>query len=319
MKMDVQRRPLRRDLVDCIPSAPTGTDIVDMPIRKIQPYHDHPFHLYTGDRLADMVESIRTNGILTPCIIQQLSNGHYEMLAGHNRMNAAQIAGLDTIPVIIKTGLTEDEAWTYVMETNFRQRSFGELFPSEQAAILTLQYGKMSNQGKRSDIEHELDKLENKDSGQTDIQKPRNSRKDLAEEYHLSSATIARLLRINFLIKDFKMLLDAGKMKQMVCVEISYLSVNEQTWLRDFLHAYTYRLDLKTATALHARSKQGGMTKEILWNYLQALDKQKPANKYQTVKVPKCMYQKFFSDTPAQEIEEIMAKALELYYASLNS
>lgn len=61
MKMDVQRRPLRRDLVDCIPSAPTGTDIVDMPIRKIQPYHDHPFHLYTGDRLADMVESIRTN------------------------------------------------------------------------------------------------------------------------------------------------------------------------------------------------------------------------------------------------------------------
>ena len=62
-----------------------------------------------------------------------------------------------------------------------------------------------------------------------------------------------------------------------------------------------------------------GLTKEILWNYLQALDKQKPANKYQTVKVPKCMYQKFFSDTPAQEIEEIMAKALELYYASLNS
>ena len=61
------------------------------------------------------------------------------------------------------------------------------------------------------------------------------------------------------------------------------------------------------------------MTKDILWNYLQVLDKQKPANKYQTVKVSKCIYQKFFSETPAQEIEEIMAKALELYYASLNT
>ena len=319
MKLDAQRRPLRRDLVDCIPSAPASTDIVNMPIKKIHPYHDHPFHLYTGERLDDMVEIIRTNGILTPCIIQLLANGQYEMLAGHNRMNAAQIAGMDTVPAIIKTGLTEDEAWTYVMETNFRQRSFGELFPSEQAAILTLQYGKMSNQGKRSDIEHELDLLDKKDSRQTNSQKPKNSRKDLAEEYHLSSATIARLLRINFLIKDFKMLLDAGKMKQMVCVEISYLSEEEQIWLRDFLRAYTYRLDLKTATALHARSKQGGMTKDILWNYLQVLDKQKSANKYQTVKVSKCIYQKFFSETPAQEIEEIMAKALELYYASLNT
>lgn len=316
MKLNSPRRPLVHDLVDCIPSAPTEKDVVDVPIQKIVPYHNHPFTLYTGDRLTDMVESIRTHGILTPCIVLELPNGRYEMLAGHNRMNAASIAGLTCIPAVVKRNLSEDDAWTYVVETNFRQRSFGELRPSEQAAILSLQYSKMCNQGKRSDIQRELDNLENRDVSQ---EKGKNSRKDLAEEYHLSGSTVARMLRINYLIQEFKSQLDEGKLKITVGVEISFLSSVEQSWLLEYLQAYTFKLDLKTATALHERSRKGGLSKKILWEFLTAIDKQKTQRPYQTLKVSKSLYHKYLSNTPTSEVENIMAKALELYFASLKS
>lgn len=118
MKMNAPRRQIVRDAVDLIPHpeviAQTGE--VQIPIAKIRPYHNHLFHLYEGERLDDMVESIRTNGVLNPVIVQTLEDGYYEMLAGHNRMNASKLAGLTTIPAIVKTGLTEDEAWLYVME-----------------------------------------------------------------------------------------------------------------------------------------------------------------------------------------------------------
>lgn len=84
----------------------------------------HPFHLYEGERLDDMVESIREHGILNSVIVLKTDDG-YEMLSGHNRANAAKIAGLSEVPAIIKVGLSESEAYVYVIETNLMQRSFG--------------------------------------------------------------------------------------------------------------------------------------------------------------------------------------------------
>ena len=81
--------------------------IVMLPVGKIQPFHDHPFHLYEGDRLEDMVASVKKHGILNPVIVQKMEKG-YEMLSGHNRWNAAKVAGLKEIPAIVKENLTEE-------------------------------------------------------------------------------------------------------------------------------------------------------------------------------------------------------------------
>ena len=91
---------------------PDGVQV--LPLNKIKVFHDHPFHLYEGERLQDMVESIKEHGVLTPVIVQK-KRGGYEMLSGHNRANAAKIAGLEVIPAIVKEGLTEQETYVYVI------------------------------------------------------------------------------------------------------------------------------------------------------------------------------------------------------------
>ena len=116
-------------------------------IKNIHPFHDHPFHLYEGERLEDMIASVKEHGILNPVIVQKIDGG-YEMLSGHNRMNAAKLAGLKEVPAIVKTDLSEEEAYVYVIETNLMQRSFSDLLISEKAgdgsedviALLSLGY-----------------------------------------------------------------------------------------------------------------------------------------------------------------------------------
>lgn len=140
-----------------------------LPIEKIRMFQKHPFHLYEGERLDDMVESIKANGVLIPAIVRKIEpdeNGsEYEMLSGHNRMNASRIAGKNEIPCIVKENLSDEDAWIYVVETNVLQRSFADMLPSEKAAVLALRYSKMFSQGKRNDIIAELKMLENPTCG----------------------------------------------------------------------------------------------------------------------------------------------------------
>ncbi len=113
--------------------------------------------------MDDMVESVKANGVLIPAIVRKVEldekGREYEMLSGHNRMNAARIAGLNEIPCIVTENLSDDDAWIYVVETNVLQRSFADMLPSEKAAVLALRYSKMFSQGKRNDIIAELKML----------------------------------------------------------------------------------------------------------------------------------------------------------------
>ena len=106
-------------------SAPQ-TAIQQIPCDQLHPYHNHKFELYSGERLEDMVASIKENGVLSPIIVQPVEDG-YEILIGHNRWNASKLAGLPTVPAIVKTGLTEEEAEMYVIESNVMQRGFENL------------------------------------------------------------------------------------------------------------------------------------------------------------------------------------------------
>ena len=122
MKANAPKRKVFQDAVDLLGMseaenalASNGTTMI--PVENIVPFHNHPFRLYEGERLDDMVESVREHGILIPVIVQKVADG-YEMLAGHNRWNATKIVGIKDIPAIIKENLTEREAYVYVIETN---------------------------------------------------------------------------------------------------------------------------------------------------------------------------------------------------------
>ena len=147
-------------------SLPTKNTIITLPPQAIRAFRGHPFRLYEGDRLNDLVESIAEHGVLNPVIIRKIERDEdgfeYEMLAGHNRQNAAAIANRE-LPCIVKENLSDEDAWIYVIETNVLQRSFSEMLPSEKAAVLALRYSKMICQGRRNDIVEELKRLENPD------------------------------------------------------------------------------------------------------------------------------------------------------------
>ena len=105
-----------------------NNQIKELPIEILVPYHNHQFRLYSGERLDDLVQSIRQNGILNPIIVQPLHDGSkYEILSGHNRVEGAKIVGLEYIPALIKENLSPDEAEIYVIETNLLQRGFNDL------------------------------------------------------------------------------------------------------------------------------------------------------------------------------------------------
>lgn len=146
-------------------STPTAmiNSIQQIPCDQLHPYHNHKFEMYSGERLDDMIASIKENGVLSPIIVQPADNG-YEILIGHNRWNASMLAGLNTVPAIIKTGLSNEEAEMYVIESNIMQRGFENLRISEQAAVIALRHSEMFSQGKRNDILRELTLLENPDA-----------------------------------------------------------------------------------------------------------------------------------------------------------
>ena len=188
-------------------SAPQ-TAIQQIPCDQLHPYHNHKFELYSGERLEDMVASIKENGVLSPIIVQPDGNG-YEILIGHNRWNASKLAGLPTVPAIVKAGLTEEEAEMYVIESNVMQRGFENLRISEQAAAVALRHSEMFSQGKRNDILRELAVLENPSAEpDTATLNPVGSKLDTSEsvgkEYGVSKGSVVRLIRINKLIDELK-------------------------------------------------------------------------------------------------------------------
>ena len=127
MSKGLEKRKLASDVLDYLDddsvSVSKDNEVKKVPVDQLVPFHNHPFKLYEGQRLDDMVESIREHGIMIPILVR-MYKGKLEILSGHNRLNAAILAGLTEVPVIEKIGLTEKEAYTYVIETNLIQRGF---------------------------------------------------------------------------------------------------------------------------------------------------------------------------------------------------
>ena len=311
MKANPPKRKVFNDAIDLLTADVPGSGVQMISVDAIVPFHDHPFKLYQGERLDDMVESIREHGVLTPVIVRKNDTG-YEMLAGHNRHNAAKLAGLMEIPAIVKENLSDDEAWIYVVETNVIQRSFNDLSISERITVLSTRYDKVCGTKKREEILQELHLL-NGDGGHH-VHQQAKSRELIGQEYGMTGRNIARYIRCNHLIPAFKEMLDDGIIGLVVGVELSYLPAEEQELVKTIMEQNCIKL--KSDIAGKLRNASGSITEEYI-QMLLGVDK--PVNASETrkpvsVKLPAKVYSKYFSDVAAKDVQGILEEALDLYF-----
>lgn len=285
-----------------------------LPIKKIRPFHDHPFHLYEGERLEDMVASVREHGILNPVIVQEIDGG-YEMLSGHNRMNAAKLVGLKEIPAIVKTDLSEEEAYVYVIETNLMQRSFSDLLISEKAAVLKARYEKGSCQGKRNDILKEIAKLEGKALDDTTCghgDHKLKTRDSIGKEYELSGSSVGRLLKLNDLIKPFKDMVDRGALYTKVALQLAFLPEEEQDMVFRVMNEEKTKITSEMVANL--RSHSGSLTEAKIKRYLS-----KNPIKKKCYKVPARIVEKYFEGMDPNTVDSIVEQALAAWFGKENA
>ena len=277
---------------------PRGVQMV--PVKSIHPFHDHPFHLYEGERLEDMIASVKEHGVLNPVIVQKLDTG-YEMLSGHNRWNAAKLAGIKEIPAIVKTDLSEEEAYVYVIETNLMQRSFSDLAISEKAAVLKARYEKEACQGKRNDILEEIARLEGKEISITRGHDDHRlkTRDMIGKEYELSGSSVGRLLKLNDLIKPFKDMVDRGALYTKVALQLAFLPENEQTMVYEIIKEKKTKITIEMVMKL--RSHSGALTEAMVKRYLST----EPIKK-KCYKVPARIVEKYFEGMDPNKVDSIV-------------
>jgi len=292
--------------------------VISVAIDKPTPFNGHPFRLYEGERLDDMVASVKANGVLVPIIVRKI-NETLEILAGHNRVNAAKLAGLDEIPAIVFENISDEDAMIYVIETNLLQRSFSDMSHTEKAAVIALHHSKMFSQGKRNDILEQIKILENPhEYGEKEtfrqIDEKLRSDKKVAEIYNLSAKNVSRYLRIQQLTPTLKTRLDNDEIAFIAAVTLSFLKENEQTLVDDSIEQNGLSVDIKKAETLRQFSEKGKLNGESIYRILSGETTPKP-NRTPTVKIDKTIYSKYFKpNQSAKEIQETVEKALEMYF-----
>ena len=194
---------------------------MDLEIVKIRPFKDHPFKVVDDDKMQDLVESIRTNGILSPVLVRPVANDVYEMVSGHRRMHAAVILGIDRVPAIIRE-MTDDEAIVKMVDANIQRE---ELLPSEKAFAYRMKMEAMKRQGLRNDLT----------SDQNDQKLGLTSRKILADQVGTSEAQITRYIRLTELIPELRDYVDQKRVQLTVGIEISYIDQEIQKWLFEYI------------------------------------------------------------------------------------
>ena len=223
---------------------------MDLEIAKIRPFKDHPFKVLDDEKMQDLMESIRINGILSPVLVRPIGNDTYEMVSGHRRMHAAMMLDMDTVPAIIRE-MTDDEAIVKMVDANIQRE---ELLPSEKAFAYKMKMDAMKRQGARSDLT----------SGQNG---PKLSVDILSEEVGDSSRQVKRFIRLTELIAPLLDLVDQKRLQFTVAVEISYIDKEIQKWLFEYIRD-NGTVKLNQITLLRTRLQNGAITQGAMISLL---------------------------------------------------
>ena len=219
---------------------------MDIEIDKIRPFRNHPFKVVDDDRMQDLVQSIRDNGILSPTLIRPVGPDQYEMISGHRRMFAASVIGLERIPAIIRE-MTDDEATVMMVDANIQRE---ELLPSEKAYAYRMKLEAMKRQGKRNDLT----------LGQNG---PKLAVDEISKESGDSSRQIKRFIRLTELIPELLDMVDKKRIQFMVGVEISFVDPEIQKWIYEYIRE-NGQVKLNQVTAVRSQIQEGAITQAKL-------------------------------------------------------
>ena len=224
---------------------------MEIEIRKIHSFADHPFKVMDDEKMDELVASIRENGVLVPVLLRPDDHGGYEMVSGHRRMHASILAGFDTIPAIVRE-MTNDEAVIAMVDANIQRE---ELLPSEKAFAYKMKLGAMKRQGTRSDLT--LSQNETK----------LRSDSELSKQVGESRAQIQRYIRLTELIPDLLEMVDSKKLNFTTAVDISYIDKQVQGWLYEYICDNGF-IKPNQITELRKFIGQGNMTQPLMISIL---------------------------------------------------
>ena len=196
---------------------------MDIEIYKISGFKGHPFKVVDDEKMQELVESIKVNGVLSPVLIRPTGMDTYEMISGHRRLHAAELAGLTAIPSIIRD-MTDDEAVIAMVDANIQRE---ELLPSEKAFAYKMKLSAMKRQGERNDLSGENTSAQN--------ERKLEAADILGEEVGISRAQIRRYIRLTELIPELIEYVDKKRIQFTSAVEISYLDKEIQRWLFEYI------------------------------------------------------------------------------------
>ena len=275
--------------------------IIDIPIDLIDDFEDHPFKVIEDDDLLQLSESIKENGILSPAIIRKKSDGRYEMVAGHRRKKASELAMIEKIPCIVKD-LSDEEATILMVDSNIQR---DKVLPSEKAFAYKMKLDALKSQGKRTDLT--LFQIETK---LDNIQK-------IGEKNNESRTKVFRYIRLTNLLPDFLNMIDndvLGKNPKMgftVGVELSYLSDNEQFILLDAMDCYDATPSHAQAIELKRLSKIGKLNQDVIYKIMSS----EKANQIPKFHITRSKLEKVLPKNlkTGEEIEDYIVKAVTDY------
>lgn len=302
-------------------------EIVELPIQELVPYKNHKFRPSSQAKRDIIAESIKEFGVLSPIIVRPKEDcayeitGSYEILSGHQRTELSMQVGNSTVPAIIKSGLSEEEAEQIVDETNM-QRSFEEMTHSERAAVLSSHYNAMKKRDVRKEVLSEINSYLQTYANPLNIRAEGELSqigtvgvRSAAEELDLSKNMIARYIRIDTLIDEIKLLLDDKELAMMAAVELSYISIENQQLLAELINSNEYKCDISKAKLIRELQVKNKLTIATMTEVLSGKKVKRKPGAPKGYKVSGKVIQKYFKpEQDDKEIGEIIEKALELYF-----
>ena len=281
-----QREEAKRDVV------------LDLPLDQIGDFPNHPFKVRQDDAMMEMMESVQLHGVLVPGLVRQLADGSYQMVSGHRRKLASRLAGLNTLPCIVRD-LTDDEAIIVMVDSNLQRE---KVLPSEKAFAYRMKLEAMRRQAGRPSKENGVPVGHHFQQGK--------SRELLAANSPDSNTQIQRYIRLTYLLPEILAMVDDSKIAFRPAVELSYLAEKEQRILYDAMGHADCTPSLAQAIKMKSFSREGKLSEAVIRSIMA---EEKPNQKEQ-FRIPKERISKYFKPgTPARTMEDTIIKALDYY------
>lgn len=271
--------------------------VIDIKITEIDDFPDHPFKVIENDEMYNMRDSIKENGVLVPALVRPKADGRYEMISGHRRKFASQLANKETIPCIVRN-LSDDEAIIIMVDSNLQRE---EILPSERAFAYKMKLEALTHQGKRTDLTCDQlgDKLDRKKSVEV-----------LAEEVGDSKSQVQRFIRLTELIPELLDMVDEKQIALSPAVELSFLNDEEQYAVLDCIECNVATPSHAQAIKLKKLSQEGTLTADEIDDILsEEKPNQIPKIKFNATRIRNVLPK----NIEEQKIEDYVVSAIEFY------